>query len=143
MGNGIYDYATTTAQATGAANTDAALFTRNIAGGGLADGNCLRWRAEFDGTGTASFRIGSTDILIDPWPIEGIQRIIELEVWRTGPTTALVRPWTGQGGGNEAMVPGGRFPVTGLAWGQSQAFTIVGRSSVANGLTLERAGLAK
>ena len=35
MGNGIYDYAISTAAVTGAANTDATLLSRSIAAGGM------------------------------------------------------------------------------------------------------------
>jgi len=143
MANGIYDYATTTPVSTGAANTDATLFNRNIASGGVADGNCLRLRCEFDGAGTADFQLGGVSLLIDPWPISGSDVLIEVEVWRTGRYTAMARPWVGNGGGNAALVPGGRFPVSGLDWQSGQALTVVGKSTTNGGLTLDRAGLMR
>ena len=146
MPNGIYTNSQTTETQTGAANTDTPLIAGggwNVLAGGLAADNCLIWRAEFDGTGTASFQIEGVDILLDPWAIYGIQVIAQLEVWRDSNTTALVRPWFGQGGGNEALIPGGRFNVSGLNWQQGQTFQIVGTSTTAGGLALQRAGIIR
>lgn len=137
MANGIYDYSTTTPVTVG--STPAVVFARSIASGGLADGNCLRLRCEFsESSGTASFRVGSVDLLIDPVPIVGSDVVVEVEVWRTGRYTATARPWFGVGGGNAALVPGGRFPVSGVDWQSGQVLEVVGVN-----VTLSRAGLMK
>lgn len=138
MANGIYDYATTTAVTAGSSPTT--LFSRAIASGGLADGNCLRLRCEFSGSGAADFTLNGVSLLVDPWTIGGDDQIVEIEVWRTNRFNALVRPWFGTGGGNVALTPGGRFPVTGLDWQSGQTLAVIGQGT---GLVLSRAGLAK
>lgn len=138
MANGIYDYAQSSPVVTGSSPTT--LLSRNIASGGVADGNCLRLRCEFSGTGTATFSLNGVNLLIDPWPVSGSDAVMEVEVWREGRFGATARPWVGVGGGNAALVPGGRFPVTGLDWQASQTLAVVGQGS---GLTLSRAGLMK
>lgn len=138
MANGIYDYAQSSPVTAGSSPTT--LLTRNIASGGVADGNCMVLRCEFSGSGTASLMLNGVNLLVDPWPISGSDQVVEVEVWRVGRYEAMARVWNGYGGGNQALVPGGRFPVTGLDWQSGQTLAVVGQGS---GLTLSRAGLAK
>lgn len=150
MGNGIYDYAFSTPVTTGAANTPTTLFSRNIAAGGLNDGNCMRLRCEFDRTGpntTASveFRLGSTDLLLGAnWAIASPDYSMEVEIWRVGRYAALVRPSFSDAFNGPQWELGGRFSVTsGIDWQTGQVLSVIGTASVANGLELSRAGLMK
>lgn len=143
MGNGIYDYSTTTEVTTGNANVPIALLNRTIAAGGVNDGNCLRLRCEFKGSGSAAFMLNNINLFVDPWTINGNDHIVEVEIWRIGRYAALVRIWNGAGGGNTALVPGGRFSVTGLDWQSGQALVVNGESTIANGLILSRVGVMK
>ena len=118
--------------------TQTTTWSVSVPGGSVGVGNRFTVEAEFDAPGTAAFTFNGVNVLIDPWPLEGVQPLVHLHVWRTGNNTALVRPWFGNGGGNVAMVPGGRFPVAGLNWNTGQDFAIA-----CVGCVLQRAGVAR
>ena len=124
---------------TNATTTETTAWSVNVPSGSVSAGNRFGVDAEFEAACLASFVFNGVNVLIDPWLLEGQQPIVRLDVWRTGNTTALVRPWFGNGGGGEALVPGGRFVVSGLNWNTGQTFTI----TTAGGCVIERAGIAR
>ena len=124
---------------TNATTTETTAWSVNVPSGSVSAGNRFGVDAEFEATCLAAFEFNGVNVLIDPWLLEGAQPIIHLDVWRTSNNAALVRPWFGNGGGTEALVPGGRFIVSGLNWNTGQTFTI----TTAGGCVIERAGVAR
>ena len=142
LAGGIYDDTAGTAT-TGAANVPATLAAFPISGGTVPSGDAVTLRAEVEGVGSVQFLLNGVDVLSDPWPVTSGDAVIQLDIWRTGTTTAMVRPWIADLTDTDVLTAGGRFPVEGLAWGSSQTLSVVGRSAVAGGFTLQRAGIIK
>lgn len=145
--NGIFNhYGTTTAAPTGAANADTTLLSRTLSAGAVDDGNALRLRCEFDGTGTVSLFVNGQDLLHYARSVDGAVQVLDLVIWRVGRYGALVMVDYVDMGGVEASrwrLEGRYAHTTGFDWQAQQSIEVVGRSSTAGGLTLERAGIAK
>ncbi len=132
---GIFNNAITGSEATGPANTDATLFSANLAGGSINDGNAFTVRLYRTGNGSAKVKLGN--VLLWEAQDDGVH---EVTVWRDGSGGALVEGIATISSGVYRIAPATK---TGLNWSQQQTLTIVGNSPTEGGLVLQRAGLAK
>ena len=135
---GIYNKANTESVATGAANVPATLFSENVAGGSVGDGNALRFDFDFTYIGTADLAVKLGTKQVYGANAEGRY---ELYVGRSGQSNAVVWGVAYTASGVYRIPP--QTVVGGLNWSQGQTFTAVGTANSEGGLVLQRAGLMK
>tara|TARA_R110000868_G_scaffold62751_2_gene189481 strand:- start:116 stop:514 length:399 start_codon:yes stop_codon:yes gene_type:complete len=132
MPNGIFQTSTAQSCATGAANTPALLFTAQIPGNSVANGNALRLVADLDAYNSGGAPLvcsatvklnGVTVRTLDVY--EGSD--IDVTIWRTGNTQGETRDKALQG----------------LSWAGGMALEVWGTSTQEGGCILQRAGVQR
>ena len=136
---GVYDYAVNGLVYAG--TTDTVVFTRNVAGGAVTDGNAVRWRAEAQGVTGSTLRFVVNGVDVAKVDAVGSDNVFDVDLWRSGAGAAHVRVWE-CASPLTVCVPRDIAAVNGLAWNSQQTFQIIGKSGV-GGMYLTRAGLAR